>query len=74
MRISYKRCTNLCTLLNDNNIIYEIIKHQNLGNRRDYFYTYSLGLYDNEGRHIETVLHNTSLKSIHDYLCKKLDI
>lgn len=50
---------------------YRLVTHQNLGDRRDYWYSYSL-VKDENGRHKETVIEDTTLKYIYEWLMSQI--
>ena len=87
MRISRKRVIEICNCLSNDKLKYELIVHQNLGNRKDYYYTYSIAIYGKinyyeshdgsiiggDRKHKETVINNISLKQAYNYICRELE-
>lgn len=59
-RVSFKKVEETASLLG-----YEVIKHQELGNRKNYYYVYSLIMNDNY------VLRCVTLKNIEYFLLNK---
>ena len=59
-RVSFKKVEETASLL-----VYEVIKHQELGNRKNYYYVYSLIMNDNY------VLRCVTLKNIEHFLLNK---
>ena len=51
-----------------------LVTHQNLGNRKDYYYSYSVVRDDEKGNYKETLLEDKELKEAYKFLGNLLDI
>lgn len=77
MRTSQKQVEKILSVLSNSNNVYRLVKYENLGNRANVYYTYSVvidmpiisenGYYIKDyKRAVERVISNKSLKEVYD--------